>query len=298
LHAAPEIERRAQHNQQRRLGGKMKTVMIADPVRYPRMTTAELRETFLLGGLCESGKINVNYVDLDRTVVGFAAPVDTALTLPTYPELRAEYFLERREIGVLNVGGAGTVSVDGQSYELNNLDVLYISKGKKQVTFSSSDIAKTAAFYLLSYPAHAEYPVKVVRKEEANPTELGSVETCNKRTICKYIHLQGARSSQLVMGVTHLAPGSNWNTMPPHTHMRRSEVYMYFNVAEDARVVHLMGPPDETRHIVMADKDVVVSPGWSIHAGVGTRAYSFCWGMGGENQDYADMDPAPAQSLR
>jgi 4-deoxy-L-threo-5-hexosulose-uronate ketol-isomerase len=276
----------------------MKTVMMADPVRYPRMTTAELRETFLLEGLCEPGKINLKYVDLDRTVAGFAAPVDAALTLTTYPELRAEYFLERREVGVLNVGGTGTVSVDGQSYELNNLDVLYVSRGKKQVTFSSNDKAKPAAFYLLSYPAHAEYPVKVVRKEEANPTELGSVETCNKRTICKYIHLQGARSSQLVMGVTHLAQGSNWNTMPPHTHMRRSEVYMYFNVAEDARIVHLMGPPDETRHIVMADRQIVVSPGWSIHAGVGTRAYSFCWGMGGENQDYADMDPVPVQSLR
>jgi 4-deoxy-L-threo-5-hexosulose-uronate ketol-isomerase len=276
----------------------MKTVMMADPVRYPRMTTAELRETFLLSGLCEPDKINLNYVDLDRTVVGFAAPVDAPLTLPTYPELRAEYFLERREVGVLNVGGKGTVSVDGQSYELNNLDVLYISKGKKQVDFASNNKAAPAAFYLLSYPAHAEYPVTLVRKEEANPTELGSVETCNKRTICKYIHLQGARSSQLVMGVTHLAPGSNWNTMPPHTHMRRSEVYMYFNVLEDARIVHLMGPPDETRHIVMADREVVVSPGWSIHAGVGTRAYSFCWGMGGENQDYADMDPAPVQSLR
>jgi 4-deoxy-L-threo-5-hexosulose-uronate ketol-isomerase len=276
----------------------MKTVMMADPVRYPRMTTAELRETFLLNGLCEPGKINLNYVDLDRTVAGFAAPVDAPLTLPTYPELRAEYFLERREVGVLNVGGAGKVSVDGQSYELNNLDVLYVSRGKKQVVFTSNNASKPAAFYLLSYPAHAEYPVTLVRKEEANPTELGSVETCNKRTICKYIHLQGARSSQLVMGVTHLAPGSNWNTMPPHTHMRRSEVYMYFNVAEDARIVHLMGPPDETRHIVMADREVVVSPGWSIHAGVGTRAYSFCWGMGGENQDYADMDPAPVQSLR
>lgn len=276
----------------------MKTVMMADPVRYPRMTTAELRETFLLDGLCEADKINVNYVDLDRTVVGFAAPVETVLALPTYPELRAEYFLERREVGVLNVGGAGKVTVDGQSYELNNLDVLYVSRGKRQVTFASHDKRKPAVFYLLSYPAHAEYPVALVRKEDANPTELGSVETCNKRTICKYIHLQGARSSQLVMGVTHLSPGSNWNTMPPHTHMRRSEVYMYFNVAEDARVVHLMGPPDETRHIIMADKEVVVSPGWSIHAGVGTRAYSFCWGMGGENQDYADMDPAPVQSLR
>ena len=276
----------------------MKTVLMADPVRYPRMNTGEIREAFLLSGLYESGKLNVTYVDLDRSVVGFAAPVDSALTLPTYPELRAEYFLDRREVGVLNVGGAGTVTVDGKSYDLNNLDVLYISKGKKQVTFASEEKTKHAAFYLLSYPAHAEYPVALVRKEEASPTELGSVETCNKRTICKYIYLEGARSCQLVMGVTHLAPGSNWNTMPPHTHMRRSEIYMYFNVAEDARIVHLMGPPHETRHIVMQDKEIVVSPGWSIHAGVGTRAYSFCWGMGGENQDYADMDSATVQSLR
>jgi 4-deoxy-L-threo-5-hexosulose-uronate ketol-isomerase len=276
----------------------MKTVMMADPVRYPRMTTAELRETFLHSSLCVPGQINVNYIDLDRTVVGFAVPVNAPLVLETYPELRAEFFLERRELGVLNVGGAGKITIDGQTYELNNLDVLYISRGKKQVIFSSNDKAQPAAFYLLSYPAHSEFPVTLVRKEEANPTQLGSVETCNKRTICKYIHLQGARSSQLVMGVTHLAPGSNWNTMPPHTHMRRSEVYMYFNVAEDARIVHLMGPPDETRHVVMADREIVVSPGWSIHAGVGTRAYSFCWGMGGENQDYADMDPAPVQSLR
>ena len=276
----------------------MKTVMMADPVRYPRMTTGEIRETFLLNGLCEPGKLHVNYVDLDRTVVGFAAPTESALTLPTYPELRAEYFLERREIGVLNVGGAGSVSVEGKSYELNNLDALYVGKGNKAVSFASKDKATPAVYYLLSYPAHTEFPVTVVKKGEANPTDLGSVETCNKRTICKYIFLQGARSSQLVMGVTHLAAGSNWNTMPPHTHMRRSEVYMYFNVSEDARVVHLMGPPDETRHIVMADKEVVVSPGWSIHAGVGTRAYSFVWGMGGENQDYADMDPAPVQTLR
>jgi 4-deoxy-L-threo-5-hexosulose-uronate ketol-isomerase len=276
----------------------MKTVMMADPVRYPHMTTGEIRETFLLNGLCEPGKLHVNYVDLDRAVVGFAAPTDSALTLPTYPELRAEYFCERRELGVLNVGGTGTVTVEGKSYELNNLDVVYIGKGSRQVSFASKNTATPAVYYLLSYPAHMEYPVTIVRKEEANPTELGSVETCNKRTICKYIHLQGARSCQLVMGVTHLAAGSNWNTMPPHTHMRRSEIYMYFNVAEDARVVHLMGPPDETRHIVMADKEIAISPGWSIHAGVGTRAYSFSWGMGGENQDYADMGPAPVQTLR
>ncbi|HZP06731.1 MAG TPA: 5-dehydro-4-deoxy-D-glucuronate isomerase [Terracidiphilus sp.] len=276
----------------------MKTVLMADPVRYPRMTTGELRETFLLNTLYEPGKIHLNYVDLDRSVVGFAAPLDAPIALPTDADLRASYFTERRELGVLNIGGAGTVTVNGKSYTLENVDCLYIGRGNKDVSFASKDKSAPAVYYLLSYPAHAEYPVTVVRKEEASPTELGSIETCNKRTIYKYIHLRGARSCQLVMGVTHLAPGSNWNTMPPHTHMRRSEIYMYFNVTADARVMHFMGPPAETRHIVMMDKDVVVSPGWSIHAGVGTRAYSFCWGMGGENQDYADMDPAPVDTLR
>jgi 4-deoxy-L-threo-5-hexosulose-uronate ketol-isomerase len=276
----------------------MKTILMADPVRYPRMTTEELRETFLLGALYEPGKIQLNYVDLDRSVVGFAAPIDTAIALPTDADLRATYFTERRELGVLNIGGSGTVTVAGKSYVLENLDCLYIGRGNKDVSFASKDKSAPAVYYLLSYPAHAEFPVTLVRKDEASPVELGSVETCNKRTICKYIHLQGARSCQLVMGVTHLAPGSNWNTMPPHTHMRRSEIYMYFNVDPSARVMHFMGPPAETRHLVMTDKDVVVSPGWSIHSGVGTRAYSFCWGMGGENQDYADMDPAPVESLR
>ncbi len=276
----------------------MKTVLMADPVRYPRMTTEELRGTFLLNDLYEPGEIHLNYIDLDRAVVGIVAPLDSAIALPTDPDLRANYFTERRELGALSIGGAGKITVDGKSYELANLDVLYIGRGNKEVTFASKDKSSPAVFYLLSYPAHAEYPTALVRKEDASPTELGSLETCNKRTIFKYIHLQGARSCQLVMGVTHLATGSNWNTMPPHTHMRRSEIYMYFNVAKDARVVHLMGPPNETRHLLMADKDVAISPGWSIHAGVGTRAYSFCWGMGGENQDYADMDPAPVESLR
>lgn len=276
----------------------MKTIFLADPVRYRRMTTQELHESFLLDALYEPGKLRVNYIDLDRAVIGMAAPTDTPLVLPAYPELRASYFTERRELGILNIGGAGVLRVEGKVYELNNLDVLYIGRGNVNVSLESKDNAAPAVFYLLSYPAHASYPVALVRKEDANPTELGSVENCNRRTICKYIHLAGAKSCQLVMGVTHLQPGSAWNTMPPHTHNRRSEVYMYFNVAEDARVVHLMGPPEETRHIVMANRDVVVSPGWSIHAGVGTRAYSFCWGMGGENQDYADMDPAPVESLR
>jgi 4-deoxy-L-threo-5-hexosulose-uronate ketol-isomerase len=275
----------------------MKIVTLADPVRYPRMNTSELRETFLLSPY-EQGKLNLTYVELDRAVVGFAAPVASAIELPTYPELRSEYFLERRELGALNIGGAGVVVVDGKSYELNNLDVIYIGRGSKQVSFASKDKANPAVFYLLSYPAHTEYPVAVVRKAESTPMELGSLETCNKRTICKYIHLQGARSCQLVMGVTHLAPGSNWNTMPAHTHVRRSEIYMYFNMPETARVFHLMGQPSELRPLVIADKEIAVSPMWSIHSGVGTQAYSFCWGMGGENQVYSDMDPAPLADLR
>ena len=276
----------------------MKTVLMADRVRYERMNTAELRETFLLEGLCAPGEIHLNYVDLDRAVVGFAAPLTEPIALPTYPELRAGFFTERRELGVLNIGGPGTVAVEGAAWELDNLDVLYIGRGNREIRLASNDAAAPAVFYLLSYPAHAVHPVARVRKADATSTELGSFETCNKRTITKYIHLEGARSCQLVMGVTHLAAGSNWNTMPPHTHMRRSEIYMYFNLPPEARVVHLMGPPDETRHLLVADKGVAISPGWSIHAGVGTRAYSFCWGMGGENQDYADMDPAPVEALR
>ena len=261
------------------------------------MTTAQIREAFLIDALYEPGALNLAYVDLDRAVVGMAAPLDAKLTLDADETLRAKYFTERRELGALNIGGRGVIRVDGAEYALENLDCLYIGRGAQQITFESVD-SSPAIFYLLSYPAHASYPTTLVRKEEADPLELGGAETCNRRTVCKYIHLNGAKSCQLVMGVTHLHSGSAWNTMPAHTHMRRSEIYMYFNLGANARVFHLMGPAEETRHIVMKDREVVVSPGWSIHAGVGTQAYSFCWGMGGENQDYTDMDPAPLNSLR
>jgi 4-deoxy-L-threo-5-hexosulose-uronate ketol-isomerase len=276
----------------------MKLLQMADPVRYPRMTTRELRDTFLLEDLFTPGQIDLAYVDLDRTVIGSAAPATGALTLETQPELRAEYFLERRELGVLNVGGPGSVVVDGSTFDLEKLDCLYVGRGSKSVTFSSKSASEPASFYLLSYPAHAEYPTKMVKFADLKGLELGSPETCNKRTIYKAIHLEGIRSCQLVMGFTLLAPGSNWNTMPAHTHMRRSEVYMYFDVEPDQRVMHLMGPPDATSHLIMADKQVVVSPGWSIHAGVGTKAYGFCWGMGGENQNYTDMDPVAIKDLK
>ena len=275
----------------------MKTILLADPIRYPRMTTEELRSTFLLDGLCAPGALHLAYVDLDRAVVGHAAPTTEPIVLPTYPELRAHSFTERRELGVLNTGGPGAVHVGGHTHALENLDVLYIGRGNPDIRFESKSAGHPAVFYLLSYPAHATYPTTLVPLADAHATTIGAAETCNLRTISKYIHLEGARSCQLVMGVTHLHEGSAWNTMPPHTHMRRSEIYMYFNLKPDARVFHLMGPPAETRHLVLATRDIVISPGWSIHAGMGTQAYSFCWGMGGENQDYADMDPAPLDSL-
>jgi len=276
----------------------MKTYLMADPVRYPRMTTADLRETFLLEGLYKPGSIALAYIDLDRAVVGMAAPLSEPLPLLADEALRAEYFTERRELGALNIGGSGVIHADGVKHSLNNLDCLYLGRGTKEIVFESSDPKTPAVFYLLSYPAHTAYPTTLIHKEDVAAVELGSAETCNRRTIFKYIFLDGAKSCQLVMGVTHLHPGSAWNTMPAHTHMRRSEIYMYFNLDEAARVFHLMGPAEETRHLVMRDREIVVSPGWSIHAGMGTQAYSFCWGMGGENQDYGDMDPAPLNTLR
>ncbi len=275
----------------------MKTVLMADPVRYQRMTTRELRESFLIDGLYEPGAIRLAYVDLDRAVAGMAVPQESALALPAPAELRAAYFTERRELGVLNIGGAGVVHVGRDTHQLGKLDLVYIGRGNSDIRFESKSNDAPAVFYLLSYPAHASYPVTLVRKEDAQPTEQGQMETCNRRTIYKYVHAGGARSCQLVMGVTHLREGNAWNTMPPHTHMRRSEIYIYFDVPDTARVVHLMGPPHETRHLIVGNRDAVASPGWSIHAGAGTQAYKFCWGMGGENQDYADMDPAPIESL-
>jgi 4-deoxy-L-threo-5-hexosulose-uronate ketol-isomerase len=276
----------------------MKTVLISDPIRYPRMTTQELRESFLIDGLSRPGSIEMSYVDLDRAVIGMASPTDEPLALASSPELRANYFTERRELGVLNIGGEGLVQVGNSTYPLGNLDLIYIGRGNPDVRFESRSPHSPAVFYLLSYPAHTSYPVTVVKKECAQPTEMGSAANSNHRTIYKYIHADGAKSCQLVMGVTHLHEGSTWNTMPAHTHMRRSEVYLYFDVAKGACVFHLMGPPKETRHIVIGNREVVVSPGWSIHAGVGTEAYKFCWGMGGENQDYADMDPVSIDGMR
>jgi len=276
----------------------MRLYQMADPVRYTTMSTQELRETFLVSDIHRPGELALIYADLDRTVLGMATPLASALTLDTSPELRAEYFLERRELGVLNTGGPGVVTVDGTTHGLSKLDALYVGRGSRSVSFASTDPAKPAVFYLLSYPAHATHPTTKIEFKDMAGTALGASETANKRTIYKAIHRDGAKSCQLVMGFTVLEAGSVWNTMPPHTHMRRSEVYLYFDVDPAHRILHLMGPPQATSHIVVQDKEVVISPGWSVHAGVGTKNYAFCWGMGGENQDYADMDPAPVVDLK
>ena len=263
---------------------------MADAIRYRTMTTEDLRETFLIDDLFHPGEIGLNYVDLDRTVIGSAVPTREPLLLPTDDALKASYFTERRELGVLNIGATGAVTVNDIAFELNQLDALYVGRGNEEILFSSADPAHPAEFYLLSYLAHTTHPTQHIRSAEQAKVTLGTAKNANLREITKLIHLEGTRSCQLVMGFTTLAPGSVWNTMPPHTHRRRSEVYLYFDLAVDQRVVHLMGPGKQTRNLVIANKQIVVSPGWSIHAGVGTKNYTFCWGMGGENQVYSDMD--------
>lgn len=275
----------------------MKILQLADAVRYKSMTTDDLRATFLLDKLFQPGRIDLTYVDLDRTVIGSAVPLGEKLMLPTDDPLKANYFTERRELGVLNIGGAGIVTVNGTGFDLANLDALYIGRGNEHVSFESADPQAPAEFYLLSYPAHAVYPTQAIRGTELVRSKIGDQSTANEREIVKLIHLEGTRSCQLVMGFTQLAPGNVWNTMPAHTHMRRSEVYLYFDISEGERILHLMGPAHETRHIVVANKQVVISPGWSIHAGVGTASYTFCWGMGGENQVYTDMDKLATADL-
>lgn len=262
------------------------------------MTTQQLRENFLVDGLMQPGQINLVYSHYDRMIIGGVVPAGTAIELPNHPELRATHFLERREMGIINVGGKGMVQAAGQSYELNKLDALYLGKGTTGVQFSSANDKEPAVFYLLSAPAHAVYPVTKFTKEQAAPTQMGAAATANQRTVYKYLHADGVQSCQLVMGLTILAEGSVWNTMPAHTHTRRMEVYFYFDVAAQHRVMHFMGEPAETRHLVIADHEAVISPPWSIHSGCGTASYGFIWGMAGENLNYADMDPAPVTELK
>jgi 4-deoxy-L-threo-5-hexosulose-uronate ketol-isomerase len=276
----------------------MKTYLMPDPVRMEEMNTEQLRRSFLLDHLFLPGQISLVYLDVDRAVVGSAIPTAAPLQLGTDDALRSAYFAERRELGILNVGGKGTVAAADKAIEMDNLDCLYIGRGTREISFRSADPAKPAQFYIVSYPAHQTHPTVLAKKSEAKPLQLGSQATSNQRSLYKYIHPDGIKSCQLVMGFTVLAPGNAWNSMPPHTHMRRSEVYMYFDMPPEARVFHFMGRPQETRHLLIADRQAVVSPSWSIHCGTGTAGYSFCWAMGGENQVFDDMDAAPVATLR
>ncbi len=269
---------------------KERTYRACSPEETLHATPSRLRERFQCGGLFEADAINLAWWEVDRTVVGAAVPVAGPLSLKAPDFMKAETFCDRRELGVLNIGGPGTVTVDGETHVMALLDGLYIGKGSGQIEFMSKSGSDPARFYLLSYPAHSAFPVRKVPRESVEPLELGSGETANERKLYKVIHPGSLESCQLVMGYTQILPGSVWNTMPPHTHERRSEVYCYFGMAEDALVVHLMGEPAQTRHLMMRKEEIVFSPVWSIHAGAGTAAYSFIWGMGGENQDFTDMD--------
>lgn len=262
------------------------------------MTTDELRESFLVEQLMQADKITLVYSHYDRVIVGGVKPVNSAVTLETNEELKAEYFLERRELGIINVGGSGVVIADGVTYDVDKMSCLYLGKGTKDVSFKSTDAANPAVYYLLSSPAHANYPNRLMTKEEAAPVQLGDITTSNKRTIYKYIHLEGIRSCQLVMGLTVLETGSVWNSVPPHTHTRRTEIYFYFDLPENQRLFHFMGEPQATKSLVLQNHDAVISPPWSVHFGCGTSNYAFIWGMAGENQVYSDMDPLAVADVK
>ena len=260
------------------------------PNETRQFNTTELRENFLIDTLFTPNSLQLCYSHYDRVIVGGAMPVDSPVDLPTYPELRSDFFLERRELGIINVGGAGSVTVDGQTYDLAKLDGLYVGRGSRSVSFASQQADAPARFYLLSSPAHKEYPTQKAAQGDVFSAPMGSAEAANDRTIYRYIHTDGLQSCQLVMGLTILKPGSVWNTMPAHVHDRRMEAYFYFDLDHAHRVVHLMGQPTETRHLMVANHQAIISPPWSIHSGCGTSNYSFIWGMAGENLDYADMD--------
>jgi 4-deoxy-L-threo-5-hexosulose-uronate ketol-isomerase len=269
----------------------------ASPKDVKNYDTGRLREEFLVQGLFTPGGTKWVYSHVDRIIFGGVCPVQPTI-LEAGRELRAKYFLERREMGVINIGARGTVTVDGVPYELDYKDGLYIGMGAKEIGFASAASANPAKFYLNSAPAHKTYPTVLIKPENCVRVELGSLEASNHRVITKYILPGQVESCQLVMGMTALKPGSVWNTMPCHTHDRRMEVYLYFELPEDAVVFHYMGEPAETRHIVMRNEEAVISPSWSIHAASATRAYTFIWGMVGENQDFDDMDAVAMRDLR
>nr|WP_184746330.1 5-dehydro-4-deoxy-D-glucuronate isomerase [Spirochaeta isovalerica] len=263
-----------------------------------KYTTEDIRRHFLIEKLFEDDQINLTYSHVDRIIAGGIKPVKEGLKLEAGKEMGVDYFMERREVGVINIGGDGVVVLDGKEYEIKSREGAYIGMGVKEVIFKSSSASNPAKFYLNSAPAHKAYPTTIINLEKAGKVKLGDPANLNVRTIYQFVHPAVCESCQLVMGMTILEPGSVWNTMPCHTHERRMEVYMYFDMAEETRVFHYMGQPDETRHVVMANEQAVISPSWSIHSGVGTSNYTFIWGMCGENKTFDDMDFVDMKDLK
>jgi 4-deoxy-L-threo-5-hexosulose-uronate ketol-isomerase len=277
----------------------MNVRILPDDRTYRHLPTADLRAAFVLGDLFRPGAVSMEYCDADRAIVGGALPAPGApLRLEaSRKEMAAEFFLERREVGIAVLAGSALIRTDGEARTLGAGDMLYVGRGTRSVEFQSPDPRAPGVLYFVSFPAHAQHPTALIRRADAQRTPLGSPEEANRRTICKYIHPGGAPSCQLVMGLTELERGSVWNTMPPHTHLRRSEVYLYYDLAPDAAVIHLMGRPDETRSLVLRDRQAVISPPWSVHCGAGTTRYAFIWAMGGENQEFSDMDAVGMKDL-
>lgn len=268
------------------------------PEQIPGATQQQLRDRYLIEDLFVPGSVRTIVTHYDRVVAVGAVPTDAPLALEAVPEIRSEQFLDHREIGIVNIGAAGAVHADGERHVMPTGACLYLGRGVKDVVFESDDAGTPARFYGFSAPAHAAYPTALVAPGQGTVRELGDPLTSNRRTINQYIHEDGVRSCQVVMGVTQLHPGSMWNTMPAHTHDRRTEFYVYFDVPEEARIVHLMGEPSETRHMLVGDGGLVLSPSWSIHSGVGTSNYSFVWAMAGENQAFDDMDGVAIAEVR
>jgi 4-deoxy-L-threo-5-hexosulose-uronate ketol-isomerase len=276
----------------------MRAIYGAAPADLAGYDTARLRAEFLVEGLFKPGEIDFVYTHLDRMFLGGAVPTSAPLTFGAGADVGTEYLLSAREMGIANLGGAGRVTVDGQPFSLASRDVLYVGRGGREIALASDDPQKPAWFYMNSVPAGRDIPHRLIKRGEAKPIDLGEERRANRRTLRMYIHPEVAPSCLLLMGITDLAPGSVWNTMPPHLHERRMEAYLYFDLAAEDRVIHLMGRPDATRHLVVANGDAVLSPAWSIHMGSGTGPYAFVWGMTGENQAYNDVDPVPVARLR
>lgn len=276
----------------------MKQIYESAPQHVKTMDTQSLRENFLLEKLMTKGKANFVYSHYDRMVIGGICPTTKALKLGNYETLRSKYFLERREMGIINVGGKGVITADGKAHDMDKLSCLYLGRGVQKVSFKSANPKSPAKFYAFSAPAHKTYPTQLYTKKKAAPVSLGAPETSNERTIYKYIHPEGIKSCQVVMGLTQLSQCNVWNTMPPHTHDRRSEAYFYFDVPQNHGVMHFMGEPQETRHLWVQNDEAIISPPWSIHAGAGTSSYSFIWAMAGENQDFTDMDFFKLKEIR